>query len=156
MIASGRLPWWLKTANRVVVALQHLGLAIGTMRVLEVPGRKSGRLHATPVSLLTVDGQDYLVGGLADADWVKNARAAGWGILGHGRHRERVALSELPVAERGDILREFPHKVPAGVQFFQQLYDLPKDPALLPNAFASLAPVCSVFRITPASFPPSP
>jgi hypothetical protein len=39
--------------------------------------------------------------------------------------------------------------VPRGVPFFRQLYDLPKDPAALPEAFAALAPRCSVFRIDP-------
>jgi hypothetical protein len=144
-----RLPWWLKLANRVVVALQRLGLAVGTMRVLSVPGRTSGRLRTTPVSPLTVDRRRYLVGGLTEADWVKNARAAGWGILAHGRQQERVALVELPVEERGPILREFPRLVPHGVQFFRQLYELPADPAALPAAFAALAPRCPVFRVDP-------
>ncbi len=149
VIATGTLPWWLKPANRLFVALQRLGLSVGTIWVLSVPGRKSGRLRTTPVSLLTVDGQRYLVAGLANADWVKNVRTAGWGILAHGRKSERVALVELPVEERGPILREFPRKVPGGIQFFQRLYRLPKDPTVLPDAFAALAPVCTVFRVVP-------
>jgi hypothetical protein len=149
VIDNARLPRWLKPANRVIVALQRLGLAIGTMRVLSVPGRKSGKLQSTPVSPLSVGGQRYIIGGLADADWVKNARAAGWGILAHGRKQERVALVELPIEERSPILREFPAKVPHGVQFFQQVYGLPKDPAEWPAAFAALAPRCPVFRVDP-------
>jgi hypothetical protein len=92
-----------------------------------------------------------VVSGTTDADWVKNARAAGWGYLGHGRTRERVALVEVPVAERAPILRAFPQAVPAGVSFFRRLYDLPPDPAALPEAFAALAPRCPVFRIEPAA-----
>jgi hypothetical protein len=69
------------------------------------------------------------------------------GLLAHGRNRERVTLVELPVEERAPILRAFPQLVPRGVPFFQQLYGLPKDPAALPEAFAALAPRCSVFRI---------
>src|SRR5918911_13423 len=49
-----------------------------------------------------------IVAGLEEADWVKNARAAGWGILSRGRKQERVTLIELPVEERGPILGEFP------------------------------------------------
>ena len=71
------LPWWLGPMNRVVVALHRRGLAIGTMRLLSVPGRKSGELRTTPVSPLTVDGKRYVVAGLEGADWVKNARVAG-------------------------------------------------------------------------------
>ena len=51
------LPRWLEVANPVIVALQRIGLVIGTMRLLSVPGRKSGRLRTTPVSPLTVDGR---------------------------------------------------------------------------------------------------
>jgi hypothetical protein len=64
-------------ANPVIVALQRLGVAIGTMRLLSVPGRKSGRLRTTPVSPLTVDGWRYIVAGHEGFDWVKNARASG-------------------------------------------------------------------------------
>ena len=147
MSEGAKLPRWLKLANRVVVVLQRLGLAIGTMRLLSVPGRKSGKLRTTPVSPLAVDGRRYIVAGLEGADWVKNARVTGWGILARGRRQERVTLIELPVEERGPILREFPRKVPHGVRFFQQLYGVSNDP----EAFALLAPRCPVFRIEEAN-----
>ncbi len=155
---TGALPGWLKPMNRVVIALQRLGLVIGTMRILSVPGRKTGKLQTTPVSPLTVGGKDYVVGGMAEADWVKNARAAGWGILARGRRSRRVALVELPVEERGAVLREFPRLVPGGIEFFRRLYPLPEDPAALPDAFVALAPHCAVFRIEapPPESPSSP
>jgi hypothetical protein len=113
------------------------------MHLISVPGRNSGKMRTTPVSPLTVDGQRYIVGGLQRADWVKNARAAGWGILARGRKEERIRLVELPVEERASILREFPCEVPHGVQFFRQVYGISGDP----EEFASLAPRCPVFRI---------
>ncbi len=142
-----KLPRWLKPMNRMIVALQRGGLVLGTMRVLSVPGRKSGELRTTPVSPLVVNGQRYVVGGSAQADWVKNARAAGWGVLARGRKEERVKLVELPVEERIPILREFPEKVPGGIQFFRSMYELPKDKEALPGAFVTLAPRCAVFRV---------
>lgn len=145
--AHGGFPGWLKPANRVIVALQRIGLAIGTMRVLSVPGRKSGNLQTTPVSPLIVNGQVYVVGGTIEADWVKTARASGWGILKQGRRSRRVALVELPVAERPPILREFPRLVPGGIGFMRRLHHLPTDAAALPDAFAALADRATVFRI---------
>jgi len=143
-VREPKLPGWLKLANPLVVALQRrFGFVIGTMRVLSVPGRKSGRMHATPVSPLTVGGQRYVVGGLDGADWVKNARASGWGVLARGRTEERVGIVELPVEERGPILRAFPQEVPHGVQFFRRMYGVSSDP----EEFAALAPRCPVFRI---------
>ena len=39
---TGKLPSWLKGVNQVVMALQRLGFVVGSMRVLAVPGRRSG------------------------------------------------------------------------------------------------------------------
>jgi hypothetical protein len=74
---NGKLPGGPKPANRVIIVLQRLGLVVGTMCVLSVPGPKSGKLRTTPVSPLIVEGQHYISSGLDQADWVKNARAAG-------------------------------------------------------------------------------
>ena len=146
MSEIGRLPRWLKLANPLIVALQHRGVVIGTMRLLSVPGRKSGQIRTIPVSPLMVEGERYIIAGLEGADWVKNARVAGWGILARGRDRERVSLVELPLRERGPVLREFPRKVPRGVQFFRQLYGI----SGTPEEFEALAPRCPVFRLEEA------
>jgi deazaflavin-dependent oxidoreductase (nitroreductase family) len=148
--APGSLPRWLKLANRLLLVLQRLGLRTGTIHVLTVAGRASGRPRRTPVSVLSTGGARYIVSGRADMDWVHNARAQGWGILAHGRSQERVRLVELPVEERGAILREFPRLVPGGISFFRRLYDLPRQRAALPDAFAHLAPQVAVFRLEPA------
>lgn len=139
-----KLPWWLKPANRVIMALNRLGLALGTQHVLSIPGRKTGKLRSTPVSLLTVNGRRYIAT-VGETHWVKNARAAGWGFLSRGRKKERVALVELPVEERAPILRAFPHQVPHGVPFFQMALGLSNDP----EAFAAAAAQCPVFRADP-------
>lgn len=144
---TDKLPRWLKPLNRLTKGLQRLGLKMGPVHVLSVPGRASGAMRATPVSTLTVDGARYIVGGSAQADWVKNARAAGWGILVYGRGKERVSLVDLPEAERVPILRAFPREIPTGVGFFRSMYDLPKEPEQLPDAFAALAPRTAVFRV---------
>lgn len=147
MPEEAKLPRWIKPANRVIIALQRLGLAIGTMRLLSIPGRKSGKLRTTPVSPLTVDGERYIVGGFQGADWVKNARVAGWGLLARGRKEEHVALIELPEEERAPVLREFPREVPHGVQFFVKAGILESPD---PESFAAAAPRCPVFRIVEA------
>jgi hypothetical protein len=142
-----KLPWWLKPVNRVMVALQSRGFAMGSVRVLSVPGRASGEMRTTPVTPFVVNGRRYVVGISGQDDWVKNARAAGWGLLAHGRSEERVRLEDLPVEERGPILREYPNRATRGVPFFRKVYGLPKDRETLPEAFAALAPHCPVFRL---------
>ncbi len=146
MSEEARLPGWLKIVNPAIVALQRRGVVIGTMRLLSVPGRKSGKLHTTPVSPLRVDGERYIIAGLEDADWVKNARIAGRGILVRGREQERVNLVELPLRERAPVLRAFPREVPRGVRYFRQLYGI----SGTPEEFGALASRCPVFRVEEA------
>ncbi len=76
MASQPSLPGWLKPLNRLTIFLQRRGLSLGPVHILSVPGRKSGQMRTTPVSLLTMNGQRYTVGGMIQADWVKNARAA--------------------------------------------------------------------------------
>jgi hypothetical protein len=142
MAINPTLPRWLKFANRLIVAFNRMGLSFGTWYILSIPGRKTGKMRSTPVSVLHVDGQRYVVTGF-ETNWVKNARKVGKGVLARGRRREEVALVELPVEERGPILREFPRQIPHGVQFFEKLLHFPGDP----EAFAEAAPRCPVFRL---------
>jgi len=137
-----RLPRWLAPANRVVILLNKMGLALGAQWVLSIPGRRTGLMRATPVSLLQVDGARYVVTGF-ETQWVKNARASGWGTVQRGRHAYPVVLRELLVDERAPILREFPVQVPHGTPFFERLLGLPADP----DAFAAAADRCPVFRL---------
>jgi hypothetical protein len=55
-----------------------------------------------------------------------------------------VTLVELPPDERVPILREFPRRVPHGVQFFVQGGIVESAD---PEAFAAAAPRCPVFRV---------
>ena len=108
-------PSWMIRLN---VAFLRRGLAVGSQHLLSVRGRKSGVIRTTPVSLVTVDGTRYLVAAFADADWVKNVRAAGAGSLSRGRDQETVGLVELPDSQRGPVLRAFLAQVRGGVRFF--------------------------------------
>ncbi|HSJ83579.1 MAG TPA: deazaflavin-dependent nitroreductase [Acidimicrobiia bacterium] len=141
--ATGKLPSWLPMANRVVTWLQRRGLKTGTIHILTVPGRASGELRTTPVSILTVGGVRHVVGGVDSADWVQNVRAVGWGHLAYGRNEEKVSLIELGVEDRGPILRVFPTEVPHGTQFFERVHGIKPTP----DEFASLADRCPVFRV---------
>jgi deazaflavin-dependent oxidoreductase (nitroreductase family) len=108
-------PRWMVGLN---AALLRRGLRIGSQSLLVVTGRKSGHPRSTPISVVTVDGDRYLVAAFADAAWVGNVRAAGGGSLLCGGRTERVALSEVPPADRAPILRAFLEQVRGGVRFF--------------------------------------
>src|SRR5947199_10151082 len=132
----------LKLARRFLIDHHRWGRAVRAWYILSIPGRKTGKMRSTPVSVLHVNGQRYVVTGF-ETQWVKNARKAGRGMLARGHKKEQVVLVELAVEERPPILREFPRQVPHGVPFFEKLLNIPGDP----EALAAAAPRCPVFRL---------
>jgi hypothetical protein len=152
-LAATRLPRWLKPANRLIVLLQRLGIAFFSFHLLSVPGRTTGQMRTTPVSPFHVEGRRYIVS-LGQTEWVRNARAAGWGVLARGRRRQRVRLLERAADERGPVLREFPVKIPAGVWIFVQVGVV--QPPADSDAFAAAAPLVAVFQVEPLSEAPKP
>jgi deazaflavin-dependent oxidoreductase (nitroreductase family) len=141
------LPTWLPLANKVVKVLNRLGLNLGTIQVLEVPGRTSGKPRATPVSPLRVDGREYVIAGLAHSQWARNVRAAGAGRFLRRRGAREVLLSEVTDPQlRREIMRAFPTMVPHGVQFFVRIGVVDD---VTPEAFAAAADRVAAFAITP-------
>jgi deazaflavin-dependent oxidoreductase (nitroreductase family) len=142
------LPRWLPAANHLVRLLQRMGLRLGTIHVLTVPGRVSGAPRATPVSPLTVDGHRYVIAALPQADWARNARAAGAGALTYGRHRRRVTLAEVTDPDlRRAVVRAFPTEVPHGVPFFVRIGLVQSAD---PDDFAAVADRVAVFELRDA------
>jgi deazaflavin-dependent oxidoreductase (nitroreductase family) len=100
--------WFTKNVfNRAVAALTRMGISVAGSRVLEVPGRKSGVPRRTPVNLLTLDDQRYLVAPRGHTQWVRNLRAAGGGRLLVGRRAEPFTAVEVEDADKAGILRAY-------------------------------------------------
>ena len=131
-------PRWMVGLNR---AFLRRGLKVGSQHLLTVQGRASGIPRSTPISVVTLDGRRYIVAAFAEADWVRNVRAAGAGSLARGKRSEAVGLVEVPDAERDPILRAFLKQVPGGVRFFES-----PDP----DAVVAAAGRYPVFRIVDA------
>lgn len=75
--------------------------------VLEVLGRRSGRLRRTVLVRTAHGGREYLVALAGESEWVRNVRAAaGRVVIRRGKPR-RVTLVELPCVERSPIIREY-------------------------------------------------
>lgn len=144
-MATRTLPRWLPTVNRLVRLLQRMGLPLGTIHVLTVPGRTSGTPRPTPVSPLTVEGRRYVIAALPQSDWARNVRAAGSGELAYGRRRQRVTLSEVADPDlRRTVVRAFPTEVPHGVPFFVRLGLVTGGD---PDEFAGIADRVAVFEL---------
>jgi deazaflavin-dependent oxidoreductase (nitroreductase family) len=100
--------WFTKHVfNRAVTALTRIGISVAGSRVLEVRGRKSGEPRRTPVNLLTLDGERYLVAPRGVTQWVRNLRARGEGRLILGRRSETFTATEVAGDAQLPILREY-------------------------------------------------
>jgi deazaflavin-dependent oxidoreductase (nitroreductase family) len=142
------LPWWFRLGNHAMRAMSRIGLTMGPVCVLTVPGRRTGKPRSTPVSPLTVNGGRYVVAALPDSDWARNARAAGHAQLAQGRRHERVTLTEVTDSTlKEKVMRAYPREVPRGAPMFAQ-FGITSGPD--PDAFAAAASRVAVFEIRPA------
>jgi deazaflavin-dependent oxidoreductase (nitroreductase family) len=141
-----RPPRYLKPMNRVVKAIQKLGIPAGPSQILTVPGRKSGKPRSTPMTPFKFRGGLYTVAGFPRADWALNARAAGAGTLSRGRKSRPVRIIELSADEARPVLRAFPTEVPVGVGFGKRT-GLVREGT--PDEFEALAGRIPVFRLDP-------
>jgi deazaflavin-dependent oxidoreductase (nitroreductase family) len=140
-MAERRAPRWLKWVNPVNTFLLRRGVGPAPQHLLTVVGRKSGAPRTTPVAVIVVEGQRYLVAGFDGSDWVKNARAAGQGELRRGRAIEQVRFVEVPAEDRAPILQRFAQKVRGGQSFLTVAADAPH------AAFVAAAVRHPVFRL---------
>ena len=96
-----------KIFNRVFGFLVGLGLGFSHSYLLEVRGRKSGKLYSTPVDLLERNGKKYLVAPRGRTQWVRNAEAAGEITLKKGSSRQKFGLRPLADSEKPEILKAY-------------------------------------------------
>lgn len=126
--------------------LHKLGIAPNYLVTLEVAGRRSGRTVSLPLVMAVVEGERYLVSMLgAEADWVRNAKAAGGNVtLRHGRS-EKVHLEELPTDQRAPVLKAYLKRAPGA----RPHVPVDKDAPL--SDFQAVAARFPVFRVVPLS-----
>jgi deazaflavin-dependent oxidoreductase (nitroreductase family) len=125
--------------NRLTGRAVKLGIAPGYMRLLEVRGRKSGKLFTTPVNLLEFQGRRVLVAVRGETAWARNARAAGRVTLRRGGNAESLRVRELADADKPEIIKAFLDRFTSQVQRF---FDVPAgSPADAFRAVCSRTPV---------------
>ncbi len=138
-----------RTFNRIVGWVIGLGGGSSYHRVLEVKGRKSGKLYRTPVNLMEHAGRSYLVAPRGRTAWVQNADAAGEITLLRGRHRSRHTLRSLPPVERPQVLSEYLSRYATAVKGYFSVA-----PGASPAEFASVAEHHPVYEVS-SPLPPS-
>lgn len=102
-----RLSHWRRALNAVVRPLARLGLTGPRTHLLTVPGRTTGKLWSTPVSIVRDGEERWLVAPYGDRNWVKNTRAAGSVELRRGWWHGRFAVEELAPERAVPVLRRY-------------------------------------------------
>ena len=146
--AHYKKPGWFtrNVFNRLLSGLTRMGVSVLGSRVLEHRGRSTGRLHHTPVNLLTVDGTQYLVAPRGETQWVRNLRTAGAGELRLGRRAESFRGRELTDDEKVPVLRAYLKRWKAEVGIFFE----GTGPDSSDDQIRAIAPRHPAFEVLPA------
>ena len=130
--------------NRAFGFLVGLGLSPSYNYLLEVRGRKSGKLYSTPVNLHEFGGKQYLIAPRGRTQWVRNAEVSGEIVLKKRSERQKFRLRPLSDAEKPEILKSYLARYGSAVQrFFPVRPDAPLE------AFEKIAPGYPAFELIP-------
>src|SRR5713226_6637213 len=130
--------------NRMFGFVVGLGLGFSHNYLLQVRGRKSGKIYSTPIDLLELGGKRFLVAPRGHTQWVRNAEAAGEVTLKKGKSRQRFGLRALTDQEKPEILKAYLDQFKREVQGF---FPVPAGSPV--DAFRELAPSYPAFELIP-------
>ncbi|HEY1273001.1 MAG TPA: nitroreductase/quinone reductase family protein [Terriglobales bacterium] len=120
--------------NRLFGVLVGLGLGLPHNYLVQVRGRKTGRIFSTPIDLLEIDGQRFLVAPRGRTQWVRNAESAGEVTLKRGSFRRTYRIRPIPDAVKPALLKAYLDRFRTTVQrYFPVPADSPAE-AFLPVA----------------------
>lgn len=130
--------------NRCFGFLVGLGLGKKHNYLLQVRGRKSGKLYSTPIDLLELGGRRYLVAPRGRTQWVRNAEAAGEIALKKGSYHRSFRLRAIADADKPELLKAYLDSFKTTVQRY-----FPVAAGSEAQAFASVAANYPVFELMP-------
>jgi deazaflavin-dependent oxidoreductase (nitroreductase family) len=131
-----------RAINKLFGLLVGLGLGLRHNYLLQVRGRKSGRISSTPVDVLDRDGKRYLVAPYTQ--WVRNAIASGTVSLKKGRRSEEFGIRLLSDDEKPEILKSYLDRYKLTVQQY-----FPAPAGSPTEAFRPLTGEYPVFELVP-------
>jgi deazaflavin-dependent oxidoreductase (nitroreductase family) len=104
--------------NRAFGFLVGLGMGPKFIYLMQVRGRKTGKIYSAPVNMMELGGKLYLVAPRGRAHWVRNAEAAGEVTLKRGSFRKRFELRAIPDGAKPEILKEYLDRYQSAVKKF--------------------------------------
>lgn len=102
--------------NRVFGFLVGMGVGPSYCCLLQVRGRKSGKLYSTPVNVMEISGKRLLVAPRGRTQWVRNAEASGKITLKRGSFRKNFRLKEIVAPDKLSVLKQYLDRYHSAVQ----------------------------------------
>jgi deazaflavin-dependent oxidoreductase (nitroreductase family) len=133
----------VRLANQIGIFAMKIGIAPKFQYILNVRGRKSGRVYSTPVYLVEEKDKRWLVSPYGEVAWVKNAKAVGEVTLTKNSISKRYAVVELKAKESAPILKKYLVLAPITQPYFDSRPGSPVD------SFFAEASRHPVFELTP-------
>ena len=134
-----------RIVNRIYGWITSIGFGLPNSYVLQVSGRKTGKIRTVPVNLLSYNDKLFLVATRGHTQWSRNALADRKVTLKRGRLRTEFRLRVVLDAEKPKILKAYVTRFRRmGRRFFPV-------PAASPSAsfapFAERYPVFELIRL---------
>lgn len=131
--------------NKAFGILVGLGLGLRHNYLLQVRGRKTGRVYSTPVNVLELKSKRWLVAGRGRTQWVRNAEVREEVALKQGWRSQKYRIRTVPNAEKPEILSAYLDRFRLTVQRY-----FPVRAGSGPEAFVELVDRYPVFELLPS------
>ena len=142
MAKQYRLGFVRRLVNRIVSSRVRAGKsASADVRLLTTIGRKTGLPRTNPVTIVEVDGAEWLVAPYGPVAWVHHLRAVGTATLATDGDPVEFRAVEVDAATAAPVLKHYITEVKVVRPFFDVGPDAPAE------AFIGVAPDKPVFRI---------
>jgi deazaflavin-dependent oxidoreductase (nitroreductase family) len=131
-----------KVFNRAFGLLVGIGIGPKYIYVLQVRGRKSGKIYSSPVNMVEAKGKKYLVAPRGRTQWVRNIEAFAELNLKRGSSIQRFRPRALSEEEKLPLLKLYLDSFPQAVQRY---FPIPAGSPI--EAFRPLAGSYPVFEL---------
>jgi deazaflavin-dependent oxidoreductase (nitroreductase family) len=146
MAKQFRYSFVFKAGNLFQRGLLALGISLNGTTLITVAGRKTGRPHSTPVTMIEFEGQRYIQSPFGNVNWVRNLRAAGKATLSSGRRQEAITVTELTPEQAAPVIRSLLGRAP---KMIRDYFDVTPESSL--EEVIRDAPNHAVFLVHPAA-----
>jgi len=128
--------------NRLFGFFVGVGLGFSYNYLLQVRGRKTGKIYSTPIDLLELNGKRFLVAPRGRTQWVRNAEASGEVKLKKGKTEQQFRVRPLAGSEQLEILKAYLDRFQGEVQRY-----FPVAAGSPPEAFKDVASSYPAFEL---------